>query len=126
MSKLELVKTRIQAGIWEGILIVPESENTQPDLQVTHLNEALEGVQVEEDRNQPRRFGVRVPISAELLSDGVQTFLISDVKSGDRLASFTIVTGQPLEDDIRAEVDMLRAELDMLKRVFRRHSLEQT
>jgi hypothetical protein len=29
-----------------------------------------------------------------------------------------------MEDDLRAEVDLLRAELDMLKRAFRRHCLE--
>jgi hypothetical protein len=29
-----------------------------------------------------------------------------------------------MEDDLRAEVDLLRAELDMLKRAFRRHCVE--
>ena len=31
---------------------------------------------------------------------------------------------EELDDDIRAEVDLLRAELDMLKSAFRRHSVE--
>ena len=35
-----------------------------------------------------------------------------------------MITGEPLGDDIRAEVELLRAELDMLKRAFRRHCLE--
>ena len=38
----------------------------------------------------------------------------------------TIVTGVAMEDDVRAEIDLLRAELDMLKRAFRRHCLETT
>jgi hypothetical protein len=29
-----------------------------------------------------------------------------------------------LDEDIRAEVDLLRAELDLLKRAFRRHCSE--
>jgi len=44
--------------------------------------------------------------------------------SGDKLGHFTIITGVAMEDDIRAEMDLLRAELDMLKRAFRRHCLE--
>ena len=36
----------------------------------------------------------------------------------------SIITGVAMEDDLRAEVDLLRAELDMLKRAFRRHCLE--
>lgn len=125
MADLTLTKTRIQAGVWEGVLIVT-GEQAQPQLDVTHQTQALEGVEVVEDPGSPGRFSVRVPIPAEVLYDGVQTFVLSDRASGDRLASFSIVTGQPIEDDIRAEVDLLRAELDMLKRAFRRHCLETT
>ena len=59
-----------------------------------------------------------------LLSDGVQTFLISDPDTGEKLASFAVLAGDALGDDIRAEMDLLRAELDMLKRAFRRHCVE--
>jgi hypothetical protein len=45
-------------------------------------------------------------------------------ETGETLAHFTIITGVPMEDDLRAEVDLLRAELDMLKRAFRRHCVE--
>ena len=65
-----------------------------------------------------------VPIPTALLSDGVQTFLVRDPATGATLGHFTIVTGVPLEDDIRAEIDLLRAELDMLKKAFRRHCVE--
>jgi len=125
MADLTLTKTRIQAGVWEGVLVV-SGEQIQPQLDVIHQTQALEGVEVVEDTNAPGRFTVRVPIPRELLYDGVQTFVMSDRASGDRLASFSIVTGQPIEDDIRAEIDLLRAELDMLKRAFRRHCLETT
>ena len=66
--------------------------------------------------------GLCVP--ADSLSDGVQTYLVNDARSGDKLASFTILAGDTLSDDIRAEIDLLRAELDMLKKSFRHHCNE--
>jgi hypothetical protein len=69
-------------------------------------------------------WAVRIPIPAELLSDGVHTFLIRDAEADETLAHFTILAGVELDEDIRAEMDLLRAELDMLKRAFRRHCLE--
>ncbi|MCI2399497.1 hypothetical protein [Aliiroseovarius subalbicans] len=122
-SELTLTKTRIQAGFWEGVLTV-SGEQIQPQIEVTHLTQVLDGVDVSEDASAEGRFTVRVPIPVDLLTDGVQTFVISDRDSGERLESFSVITGQPMEDDIRAEVDLLRAELDMLKRAFRRHCLE--
>jgi len=50
--------------------------------------------------------------------------LVEDGKTGGKLGSFTVIAGEALGDDIRAEMDLLRAELDMLKRAFRRHCLE--
>ena len=67
---------------------------------------------------------VRVPIPSHLIADGVQTFLISDKRSGETLDSFALMSGDALSYDIRAEVTLLREELDMLKRAFRRHCLE--
>jgi hypothetical protein len=63
-------------------------------------------------------------VPVELLSEGVQTFLIRNTMTGEKLLHFTVITGVAMEDDLRAEVDLLRAELDMLKRAFRRHCLE--
>ena len=67
-----------------------------------------------------------MPIPLATLSEGVQTFIIRDVATGEKLQHFTVITGVAMEDDMRAEVDLLRAELDMLKRAFRRHCLETT
>ena len=123
MAELSLTKTRIQAGVWEGVLVV-SGEQMQPQIEVTHQTQPLDGVEVVEDAETPGRFNVRVPIPREVLYDGVQTFVISERDSGERLASFSVVTGQPMEDDVRAEIELLRAELDMLKRAFRRHCVE--
>ncbi|MCI2395514.1 hypothetical protein [Aliiroseovarius sediminis] len=123
MTKLQLEKTCIQTGIWEGVLTLPGDQD-DPLLEVTHLAQPIDGVTVSPDPDQPGMYRVHVPIPTDALSDGIQTFIISDKASGTVLDSFTVVTGQPLDGDIRAEVDLLREELDMLKRAFRRHCVD--
>ena len=119
MADMSLEKARIHAGIWEGVLTA--QVDAAPELEVTHQAQVLSGVEVAALEGQSGKFGVRVPIPAELLGDGVQTFVIQDKATGQTLDSFVIVTGEPLQADIRAEMDLLRSELDMLKRAFRRH-----
>jgi hypothetical protein len=121
MAELTLTKTRIQAGTWEGVLT---GADTPPDVVVTHLARPVEEASLREDPDVPGQYLVRVPIPVDLLSEGVQTFVISDRATDERLAAFTIVTGQPMDEDFRAEVELLREELDMLKRAFRRHCVE--
>ena len=109
-----LTKTRLREGVWQGLLT-----GADPQVEVTLLGEKIPGVTV-----TPAEGGhlVRVPIPVTALSEGVQTFVIR--QAGETLAHFTIVTGVALEDDLRAEIDLLRAELDLLKRAFRRHCVE--
>ena len=121
MTETTLTKTRIRAGVWEGVL---SGAAGTPALDVLHLEQPIAGVTVQPIAERPGEFAVQVPIPAELLSEGVQTFLIRNRATGEKLAHFTIITGVAMEDDLRAEVDLLRAELDMLKRAFRRHCLE--
>ncbi|MDB5660735.1 MAG: hypothetical protein JWS10_3350 [Cypionkella sp.] len=121
MSDTILTKTRIRAGIWEGVLT---GASTSPTLDVLHLEQPIKGVSVSPIADRSGEYAVQVPIPADLLSEGVQTFLIRDHNSGQTLAHFTIITGVAMEDDVRAEIDLLRAELDMLKRAFRRHCLQ--
>jgi hypothetical protein len=123
MSDFTVTKTRIHAGIWEGLIVAAETGNADPKITVTHLEKPLTSFAVSKDA-AAGRWALRIAIPPELLSDGVQVFVISDKSTGEKLDSFSIVTGEPLEDDIRAEVELLRAELDMLKRAFRRHCLE--
>lgn len=121
MSDTKLTKTRIRAGVWEGVLTGAPGE---PVLDVLHLEQPIAGITLAPIADRPGDLLVRVPIPANLLSEGVQTFLIRDRTTGEKLNHFTIITGVAMEDDLRAEVDLLRAELDMLKRAFRRHCLE--
>ena len=121
MTELTLTKTRIRAGVWEGGL---SGSPAEPVLDVQHLEKPGGGVTVSVVPERAGEWLVRVPVPVELLSEGVQTFLIRDAATGEKLQHFTIITGVAMEDDLRAEVDLLRAELDMLKRAFRRHCLE--
>ena len=123
MSSMRLTKTRLFEGVWEGILTMTDGGKSQPAILVTHLGRTIDDVEVIEDREQGH-WVVRVPIPAETLSDGVQTFLITDPDSGATLESFAILAGEAMGDDMRAEMQLLREELDMLKRAFRRHCVE--
>ena len=118
MDSMILTKTRLFQGVWEGVLISKE----QPSLVATHLNKPMHGLEL--TKTEEGKWSVRLPIPAELIGDGMQTFIISDSKTGQSLASFAFLGGDALAEDIRAEVDLLRAELDMLKRAFRRHCVE--
>ena len=67
---------------------------------------------------------VRVPVPVSALTDGVHTILIRNAENGETLASFAVLAGDALPEDIRGEMELLREELDMLKRAFRRHCIE--
>jgi len=118
---LKLIKTRMIAGVWEGVL--EGADDVPAQIGASHLGEPLDGVTVERDP-QDAHWVVHVPVPAHLLSDGVQTFVIFDVETQETLNSFTIFAGEALAEDIRAEMALLREELDMLKSAFRRHCVE--
>ena len=120
MSEPTLTATRLFEGVWEGVLT---GYSETPDISATHLGAPLEDVTVTQDGENARGL-VQVPVPASALSDGLQTIVISDKRTGATLNSFTILAGSDLDDDIRSEVALLRAELDMLKKAFRRHCVE--
>lgn len=116
-----LTKTRLYAGVWEGVLTAAGTET--PRLRVTHLGAPIEGVEVTEAKDV-KGWLVHVPVPAEVMSDGVQTFVIDDEETGETLNSFALLFGEVLAEDIRAEMGLLREELDLLKSAFRRHCVE--
>ena len=123
MSDLTLTKTRLFEGVWEGRLTREGAGQTRPDIEVTHLERPISGVEVIET-GDGKAWTVRIPIPADVIADGVQTFLIRDRTAGTVLDSFALMSGEALAHDIRIEMKLLREELDMLKRAFRRHCRE--
>jgi hypothetical protein len=107
---------RIAGGVWEAVVTAPAA----PVIEALHGGRTVEGVTV--SPGAPGQHVVRVPIPAWALNEGVQTILVQ--AGGERLAVITLVAGEPLEEDIRAELSLLRAELDLLKRAFQRHVRE--
>ena len=122
MAELILTKTRIQAGIYEGVL-KSDGEET-PDISAIFNEVAVGEMTLSVDPAQAGCWNVRLALPADVLTDGIQTFVIIDNLSGGTLGCFTIITGEPLDDDLRGEIDLLRAELNMLKKAFRRHCVE--
>ncbi len=121
---MEIRHLHMREGIWEGVVTLGEGADPVPLIEVSHLGKPLENVELFETDSSHREWGLRFPIPAVLLADGMQTILMSDGRTGETLASYSILAGQVLDDDFRAELDLLREELDMLKRAFRRHCLE--
>jgi hypothetical protein len=118
-KRLTLTQTRIANGVWEGVLTGAVGAAA---LEASHQGRRLEGLTVAPVPGQSGTHEVKLPIPASVLSEGVQTLLIE--AGGEVLASLTLVAGQPLEEDLRAEISLLRAELDLLKKAFRRHVAE--
>lgn len=125
MSDLTITKTRLFEGVWEGVVTREDGGEAPPEIEVTHLQQPLEGVEVVA-RPEEKLWVLRVPIPAHVIADGVQTFLINDRSTGETIGNFALMSGDALSYDIRAEVTLLREELDLLKRAFRRHCLETT
>lgn len=123
MSDWTLTKTRLFEGVWEGVLASAEPDATAPEIEVTHLQQPLDGIEMTA-RPDHKDWVLRVPIPVNRIADGVQTFVIRDRTSGTVLDSFSLVAGDALAYDLRAEITLLREELDLLKRAFRRHCLE--
>ncbi|WP_298294903.1 hypothetical protein [uncultured Litoreibacter sp.] len=122
MADLTLTKTRIHAGHYEGVLTAPAGHD--PELGA-FLNEQPVGELVlTPDPEAAATWNVVLSLPPDILTDGIQTFLLVDQASNTTLDSFTVITGEPLDDDLRGEIDLLRAELDMLKKAFRRHCVE--
>lgn len=121
MSTLELTKTKMRQGVWQGV--ITGAGDDAPKIRVTHQNQVVEGVDlVRNDKADHWLLSITIP--PEAISDGVQTLMIQDAVTETDLGHITVMAGEILGDDIRAEMDLLRAELDMLKRAFRRHCVE--
>ena len=121
MTALQLTKTKMRQGVWQGI--ITQSGTDTPVVDVTHQKTTVEGVSLVHD-SAANHWVLSVPIPAEAIADGVQTLIIRDKMTDEKIGHITLLAGEVLGDDIRAEMDLLRAELDMLKRAFRRHCLE--
>ena len=120
MASYQFINAQIKDGVWQGDLTGAGQET--PDLQVTHLGQVIDGLSVVHDATHDT-WRVRLPLPSNLICDGVQTFLLHD-STGATLTSFSLIVGEPLAEDLHAEIALLRGELEVLKSAFRRHCAE--
>ena len=123
MTTYSLSKARFFEGIWEGVIAADGDEAPDPNVGVTVHDKEVPGVELS-PLPDPASWLLRIPVPANMIADGVHSFLISETGSGQVLGDFSIIAGDATGEDIRAEMALLRAELDMLKRSFRRHCRE--
>lgn len=121
MSKtIDISQARILEGAWE-CWIEGEIAEELPSFEILYQGNPIEGVELSTDESGTR---LRAPIPLMALSDGVQTFIVTDTDRAQTYGHFSILAGNALDLDLRAELDLLRAELDMLSKAFRRHCAE--
>lgn len=119
-ADLELTKTQLRGGVWEGVLTTMAGDDAQePVLTFRHNGDALPGLSL--TPAEPGSWHVRVAIPAERIGDDLQVFTITGPDETTVLAQIVVFTGETVDDDLRSDVALLRAELDLLKRAFRKH-----
>ena len=115
MSDSKIINSTIRAGIWQAEL----AGGDPAGVTVLYAGQPVEGFALTpiagSDSHQ-----ISVPIPAKAISDGVQSFVVTDA-SGNKIGQFSIAAGKAVDEDIRTELALLRAELDILKTAFRKH-----
>ena len=118
---MTLTKIRLVGGRYEGIL---DAGDETPIIEAIHMERVVGIAKLTPSDEGPGRFQVDFELPVSVLSDGVQVVSLRTADEGDVLDRITLMAGQALDEDIRAEVALMRDELEMLKVAFRRHCAE--
>ena len=124
MSAVTLTDSRIQGGIWQGVVHMARPGGGAPSFAVTCEGKPLPGLSARPTGTPPDTWRVEVPVPAEVLCDGLQILLVWETGTAEPIGHFSIVTGAVVDRDLVTEIDLLRAELEMLRRAFRQHCLD--
>lgn len=112
---IEIIRSQLLEGVWTAHL-----HNVRVGTKVSVL---LNGTPVEDvsyAQEDDGTYVIIVPVPMEALSDGTHNFVL-DSGNGQVQKAFSVIAGEAVNDDLRAEIGLLRAELDMLKMAFRKH-----
>lgn len=118
MATETLTPIRLRAGRYEARL----TAETCDGIEAVHLGRVIAAAEVTPDPAAPGQFRVAVDLPASVMADGVQVVTLKSVASGQALDRITILAGDALDEDIRAELALLRDEVEMLKTAFRLHA----
>ena len=117
MSDLSLTRVRLQGGRYEGLL-----EAAAPvAIEAVHDGKVVAAARLSPEDSAPGRYRVALDLPAVVIGEGVQVITIRASQSNSVLDRITLISGDPLDQDIRAELALLRDELELLKHAFRRH-----
>ena len=118
---LKVQELEFHNGLWLGLIsgVDPGSDHL-PVLDVSLHGEPVDAVQVVRSQDTDD-LHLHIPIPPLAVGSGVHSFVITEHKGAEILARFTLVGGDLVDQDLRAEIDLLKAELDLLKRAFRLH-----
>ena len=122
-SNLHLTPLRLRNGVWD--CNITQTDSGVPQVEVRYLDKVVETVKLSET-SDAKVWKLTMTIPPHAISDGVQSFLVIDKLADEKIGQLTLIAGEDIGHDLRAEVDLLRAELDMLKRAFRRHCVQTT
>lgn len=119
----------VRGGLWRGCI-----RGGQPPARVVLVQHGEVIAEARLTLEGQDGCAVEVDLPRELLTQGVQTLLLKadggasgdDLRpDGQVLARLPLMAGQPLDDDLTAEIATLRAELELVKRELRRFAREQ-
>ena len=109
-----LTHSELRNRIWSGQL---EGAADTPNVIATYQGVEIAGISVTPLAD--RLWSLKLPLPLEMLSDGVHSCIIPWT-TGEKIGDFTVIAGDVLAGDLRAEIEQLRAELNLLKTVVRR------
>ncbi|MDG3041501.1 hypothetical protein [Roseicyclus marinus] len=122
MTDLSLTRVRLQGGRYEALL----DAAAPTAIEAVHDGKVIAVARLSPEDSAPGRFRVALDLPAIVIGEGVQIVTIRAAQSGHVLDRVTLMSGDPLDEDIRAELALLRDELELLKHAFRRHCADTT
>lgn len=121
MEPETLKRVRLAGGRYEGLLT---SADGAAGVEAVFEGRVIAAASVNADPGRKSGWRVAIDLPPEVIGDGVRVIALRSVATGEVLDRITLMSGAPLDEDIRAELTLMRAELEMLKRAFRRHCAE--
>lgn len=112
---MKLTKLTITDGVYHGAL---SGRSKAPQLHLKNSDVKL--VDAEVTQTGAHSFAVRIPLPADILTEGLLTLSIVDSETDAVLDTIAIITGEPLDHNLATQVNQLRAELDLVKSAIRK------
>ncbi len=118
MQDESLTRVRLHGGRYEGLYAGPPDAG----IEALHQGQVIAVARITPDEAAPSRCRVTLDLPPSVIGEGVQVVTLRSTLSGATLDRITVMSGDTLDEDIRAEIALLRDELEMLKHAFRRQA----